>query len=395
MGQANKEGGVIMLKAYRRHKLDCSHRNEGRAWTRCRCPLWADGTFNGAQVRESLHVRTWDDTQEALEKLQKRLTAPEPEPPSGPLPTTIEQAWTKFLEDAQARNLSEATLRKYRYICADIQRFAADRGLRFIAEFSLDELRSWRATWPNRNLSAMKKLELVRCFMRFAHDANWIPGNPAKSLKSPKVIQVQTMPFTKQEFAQILAGIDQLAGISLRTRRKMHALILLLRFSGLRIRDAVCLSRERIDGDKLFLYTSKAGTPVHLPLPPFVITALDAAAEPHERYYFWTGTCKPQTATGNWQGKLQQLFKSVGVRAGHAHRFRDTFAVELLLTGVPLESVSVLLGHSSIRITERHYSPWVRARQEQLERSVRMTWNLPQTADEGTFEVHEKATRPN
>jgi hypothetical protein len=38
----------------------------------------------------------------------------------------------------------------------------------------------------------------------------------------------------------------------------------------------------------------------------------------------------------------------------------------------------VLLGHSSIKVTERHYSPWVRARQEQLEADVRRTWELPE-----------------
>ena len=53
------------------------------------------------------------------------------------------------------------------------------------------------------------------------------------------------------------------------------------------------------------------------------------------------------------------------------HRFRDAFAVELLLSGVPLERVSVLLGHSSVKITERHYAPWVRERQEQMEADVR------------------------
>ena len=37
----------------------------------------------------------------------------------------------------------------------------------------------------------------------------------------------------------------------------------------------------------------------------------------------------------------------------------------------PLERVSVVLGHSSIKVTEKHYSPWVRARQEQLEADVR------------------------
>jgi integrase len=58
---------------------------------------------------------------------------------------------------------------------------------------------------------------------------------------------------------------------------------------------------------------------------------------------------------------------SARIPNGHVHRFRDTFAVELLLAGVPIERVSVLLGHQSVRITERVYAPWVRSRQEQLE----------------------------
>jgi len=48
--------------------------------------------------------------------------------------------------------------------------------------------------------------------------------------------------------------------------------------------------------------------------------------------------------------------------------------VELLLVGVPIERVSVLLGHSSTRITEKHYSAWVRARQEELEADMRQSW---------------------
>jgi integrase len=58
----------------------------------------------------------------------------------------------------------------------------------------------------------------------------------------------------------------------------------------------------------------------------------------------------------------------------HAHRFRDTFAVELLLVGVTLERVSILLGHTSVKITEKHYAPWVRERQEQAEADVKRTW---------------------
>ena len=56
---------------------------------------------------------------------------------------------------------------------------------------------------------------------------------------------------------------------------------------------------------------------------------------------------------------------TAGVPDANAHRFRDTFSVELLRAGVSIERVSVLLGHQSVRITEKYYAPWVRARQEE------------------------------
>jgi hypothetical protein len=42
-----------------------------------------------------------------------------------------------------------------------------------------------------------------------------------------------------------------------------------------------------------------------------------------------------------------------------------------------MDRVSVLLGHSSIKVTEKRWSPWVRARQEQLEADVRRSWEPP------------------
>jgi len=59
-----------------------------------------------------------------------------------------------------------------------------------------------------------------------------------------------------------------------------------------------------------------------------------------------------------------RVFKKFGETADpvvpncHPHRFRDTFAVSLLLKGVSLDSVPKRPGHSSIRITESHYAPW-------------------------------------
>jgi integrase len=68
------------------------------------------------------------------------------------------------------------------------------------------------------------------------------------------------------------------------------------------------------------------------------------------------------------------MFARAGIPDGHAHRLRDTFAVELLNEGVPIESVTVLLGHRSKAVTEKHYAPWVKERQDIVEQHVMKTW---------------------
>jgi integrase len=46
----------------------------------------------------------------------------------------------------------------------------------------------------------------------------------------------------------------------------------------------------------------------------------------------------------------------------------------MLLAGVPIERVSILLGHRTVRTTERYYSKWVKERQIRLEAEVKDAW---------------------
>jgi integrase len=213
-------------------------------------------------------------------------------------------------------------------------------------------------------------------------------------MKSPIVKPNPTMPFTQEEMVSILAACDRYQG----NAKRIRALVLLLRYSGLRIGDAVRLARDRVANGRLFLYTQKTGVPVWCPLPDFVVAALDSFEPMNKTYYFWRGESGKDGVARTYMGRLSRVFKQAGVKNGHAHRFRDTFATELLLAGVPLERVSVLLGHSSIKVTEKHYAPWVRARQEQLEADVRATWGrdpLALAATKGTPEVHGKKEAVN
>jgi integrase len=144
---------------------------------------------------------------------------------------------------------------------------------------------------------------------------------------------------------------------------------------------------------------------VFIPLPPFVTDALDACPRKSERYWFWTGAGSRQTLAGNWRRTFRRLCELAGVPDGHPHRFRDTLAVELLLDGVPIERVAIVLGHSSVRITEKHYAPWVHARQAQLEADLERAWRRDPVAQAeqlragqrltATKTLHGKANAPN
>jgi integrase len=137
------------------------------------------------------------------------------------------------------------------------------------------------------------------------------------------------------------------------------------------------LTSDRIDHDKIFLYTAKTGVAVMAILPPSVVAALVSTPMVTNKNYFWSGNGKRETAVCDYQEKLKNAFASAGIIKGLSnavsHRLRDTFAISLLLHGVPIERVAVLLGNS-VRICERHYSPWVRSRQEQLESDMRNAW---------------------
>ena len=127
-----------------------------------------------------------------------------------------------------------------------------------LAHLDVDVLRTFRASWPYSPLSARKWLEYLRSFFRFCQESGWIDRNPAMAVKTSKVDQKPTLPFTDDEVDRILAAARELKGFGT-YGLKIEAMVLLLRYSGLRIQDAACLERARLVNDKLFLYQQKTG----------------------------------------------------------------------------------------------------------------------------------------
>ncbi len=277
---------------------------------------------------------------------------------------TIPDACEAYLRDLQARNLRESTRQGYESLFRLLAAFARDAGLESVAAISSGDLRKWREQWTCAPSTQGLRLARLKAFFSYAAAEGWIAESPAHNIRAPKSEARPTMPLSTDEMGALLAEAER--------KPKERALLLLLRYSGLSIQDAVTLGREAIrqDGD-LVLRRAKSGELVTVALPAEVLVTLEALESTARRHYFWTGVGRPVTAAKYWRRRLKLLAATAGVAGFHPHRLRDTFAVELLLAGLSIDDVSTLLGHGSVRTTERYYSPWNLARRGRLAALVR------------------------
>jgi integrase len=364
-----------------------------------------DGTLQFNRVNKSLDTRDWARANEIIHEWEGARAVVEEAKSSIP----IRQACDAFIADAGARRLAPGSVKKYVLLLINERKeenrdrfspslceFCNAKGIQFTSQLKLDALDRFRGEWKDGAIAAAKKLERLRCFGRFLEDHGWWHKNLAMKLKRPVIKTPPTMPFTTEEITAMLGATanwkDSHKHLNQPNAQQLRTFILFLRYSALRITDATTCDLNRLTGNRLFLYTQKTGVPVHIPLPPFVVEALETCPRKSPRHWFWSGTGAKETASGNWRRAIRRLCKLAGIKDGHPHRFRDTLAVELLLEDVPMERVSILLGHSSIKVTEKHYAPWVHSRQAQLEADLTRVWNKDPLAQKAILQGPPAAT---
>jgi len=361
-----------VLRIFRRHRALCPHRSE--RYRRCSCPIYVEGSLGGETVRKALDQTSWEAASDLIAAwtASGRIGVVRVEIPS------IADAVDKFFEDPKARQLQPATIAKQTNLLKKrLLPWCEDKGFRLLKQLDVDAVRAFRATWSDGPLSAYKNLERLRTFFAFCQQAGWIPQNPAKALKPPKLPEKSSKVkvFSDEDLEKITAACDAYPQRNVwghDNRARVKALVLTLRYSGMRIGDVIGLQKSHLKGDKLFLNTQKSGSKIYVPLPTAAVEALTAIQSdgPH---FFWSGNGLRKSSVADWQRAIRRLFDIAEV-TGHPHMFRHTFATDLLSRGIPIEDVSVLLGHKSVRITEAYYSHWVKARRDRLEERVRELW---------------------
>jgi site-specific recombinase XerD len=348
-----------VLNLYRRHAPECPHEAKGIGYTKCSCPIWAYGDVEGKRVRQSMKTRDWARANRRLSRMDS--------PAAGPM-KPIKEAIGEFLE--AGRDLAPATLRKYRRTLGNLRELAEKRGLAFMSDVNLEMADAFRASRKISALTWMKELQILRHFFRFCTDRNWMAENPARLLPTPKNLKPTPIePYTPEEMVRILAACQGI-GRGSYERLRARAMVLLLRYTALRISDVATLARDRIRGGEIHLYTTKSGKPVRLPIPGDLVAALailpaPRAAGPDCPYFFWSGHGGREAMKRDATRTLAVVFKASGVQGAHAHRFRHTLATELLTMGGSIQEAADILGNTPAIIL-KHYAKWSTGRQERI-----------------------------
>jgi integrase len=357
-----------MLNLWRRHTRKCPH--DSREALKCQCPIWIDWTTaSGERIRKPLGLRDWQAAQRRARDMEADgLTAIAS-------PKTLKEATDDFLKDAESRNLKEATTRKYRLLFNSLESFCKEQGLVFLNQLHEEQIRSFRNGWTLAPRTAGKHLERLKSFFRFCQDNKYLKESPAAKLKPPKVNDAPVVPFTEDQVKKILAACDEYAG----NGKRLKALTELMLATGLRIGDACTISRDKVisskEGYSIELYTAKTGEKVYCPIQDQVGQDVESIPGTHP---FWTGESNAEDCAATWRKAYVKLFKQAGVE-GHCHQFRHTYATRLLQAGVPLDTVSIMLAHSSVKITQKHYAAWTKERREKIEAAIRKTWDTNAT----------------
>jgi integrase len=387
-----------VVTVFVRHSPGCKYAGDEFS-RRCKCRKHFRWTQNGTQYRRKAGTRSWEEAEDNKRQLQDQLAGRIPDVRPEDNVRAVMEAVDLFITDKKVRGISSGVVARYKSELGRFQTYCEKENVFTVARITRELLTGYAATWEDRYPSSNTRAsvrERLRSFLRYCFECRWLDRIPAV----PKVTadEPPTLPLTEAEYARVLKTIDSVRPLrfdakgvtrllSADTKKRLRALIQLMRWSGLAIQDAVKIRRADIIHEKKGLYRvvvsrQKTGTDVSVPIPTEVAEEILAAPSSNPAYIFWTGKSE-NGSVKMWGARyVRPLFEAAGVRSGHmvSHRLRDTFAVGLLQKGVPMEEVSKLLGHTSIRTTEKHYARWVKGRQDRLDALVTATWAAPVNA---------------
>ncbi|MBV9687215.1 MAG: tyrosine recombinase XerC, partial [Alphaproteobacteria bacterium] len=209
--------------------------------------------------------------------------------------------------------------------------------------------------------SLARGLSVIRGFLRFLQRRRLAEATGLTALRSPKLPQSIPKPLTIEDAA---SALDTAAAVSVKEweGKRDTAILALLYGCGLRLSEALALTRgEAPLGDTLAI-TGKGGKQRLLPVLPAVRRAIaDYLAacpyRPAKDGPLFVGSRGGPLNPRIVQRQMAALRGFLGLpETATPHALRHSFATHLLGAGGDLRAIQELLGHASLSTTQRYTS---------------------------------------
>ena len=222
--------------------------------------------------------------------------------------------------------------------------------------------RGWLADMAGRGLArttVARRVSALRSFYRFCGRTGRIEINDLSWLRAPRPPRSVPKPVSEEDARLLLAAIFRRRGDDWAKQRDF-ALLMMLYGSGLRVSEALGLTRKDVPFGEWLRITGKGGKIREVPVLPAVAEAVAAYAGACP---FDGGPDAPLfvSARGNQFGAraAQRLVESLRLELSlpaHVtpHALRHAFATHLLGNGADLRAIQELLGHASLSTTQRY-----------------------------------------
>ena len=181
------------------------------------------------------------------------------------------------------------------------------------------------------------------------------------TLRRPEVVHWLPWPKTPRSLPVILSGTEVLALLEAVESPRYRAILMCAYGSGLRVSEACALTPADIDSKRMVIHVrfAKRGRDRYVMLGERLLEALRIwwrVEKPAREAYLFPGTVAGRHVSPD---TVRTVLKKAAVAAGvekrtYPHLLRHSFATHLLESGTDIRVIQRLLGHGSIRTTERY-----------------------------------------
>lgn len=266
--------------------------------------------------------------------------------------------------NCQCRKLSEKTTNNYKKQIQYLLDYLEE-------EYKVIELEAVQALQVKRFLLMMSNrgrkpqyvndlLKAFKCYFKYAYEEGYINYVITDRIKKLRMSKTIIKTFSIGEVKKMIECYKGNDFISLRNK----AIITILFDTGLRLNELLTLTDKQIKSDFIFI-KGKGGKERVLPKSPLLTMALLKYTNARNGYFdaklipentFLSRTGRPLT-----HEMIERIVKKAGENAGVSedirvspHTCRHTFAQMQLKNGLDLYTLSRLMGHENISITQRY-----------------------------------------